>query len=267
MPACPEAESALKAGDLTAALTAVKNAIRKNPGDADLRFLLFQTVALAGDWEGASSHLVTYNELVSRQSPLPVLFNDVLGGEVQRKLVFSGELQPTIFGEPQEWLAFLVQALAHSVKGETEAASSLKAQALEQAPAAPGTLNGEPFAWLMDGDSRLGPVLEVIHHGKYYWMPQNRVRSLEMEPPTNIRDAIWTPTAITLTNGSSIHGFIPARYPGAASWTSDALKLGRATGWDAPAEGYYCGTGQRVLMTDAAEISWLDVRSLEFTQE
>ncbi len=267
MPVCPEAEAALKAGDLTAALAAVKNSIRKNPGDADLRFLLFQTVSLAGDWEAASSHLVTFNELVGRQSPLPVLFNDLLGGEVQRKLVFSGGLQPTVFGEPQEWMAFLVQALAHAISGDADAAVRLKARAMEAAPAASGSLNGEPFNWMMDGDSRLGPVFEVILHGQYYWVPQNRIKSLTMESPENVRDAIWTPAAITLANDSEVHGFLPARYPGAATWDRDALKLARATEWDSPAEGYYTGRGQRVLMTDAAEFSWLDIRELSFTAQ
>jgi protein involved in temperature-dependent protein secretion len=30
---------------------------------------------------------------------------------------------------------------------------------------------GNLFAWLADADVRLGPVLEAIVDGKYYWIP------------------------------------------------------------------------------------------------
>ncbi len=264
-PTCPEATAALKAGDLTAAIAAVKNAVRKNPGDPDLRFLLFQVIALAGDWDAASNHLVTYNELISRESPLPVLFNQLLEGEVQRLMVFTGELPPTVFGEPQPWIAYLIQALGHTRAGDHAAAAQLKAQAMEDAPAISGTINDIPFNWMMDGDSRFGPIIEAIIRGKYYWIPQDRIESLTTEAPSNIRDAVWVPANVMLTNGGNVHAFLPARYPGAHTWTEDALKLSRSTAWDEPHPGTYLGSGQRILMTDEDEISFLDIRQLSFT--
>ena len=37
-------------------------------------------------------------------------------------------------------------------------------------------MNGQPFDWIMDGDTRLGPVLELMMKGTYYWVPQQRVK-------------------------------------------------------------------------------------------
>ncbi len=260
----PEIESLLKSGDLAGALAAVKAAIRKAPTDSDLRFTLFQTLAAAGDWEGASNQLVAYTELTGRQSPLGHIFNDLIKAEVLRKLVFQGEKHPVIFGEPPEWLPLLVQAGVHFARGEWAAAMSLRSQALEAAPGVSGTVNGQAFQWMMDGDTRLGPVLELMMKGVYYWVPQQRVKEITFAEPSHLRDRVWVAVEITFETGGTSHGFMPVRYPGAPSWTDPGLQLARTTGWDSPAEGIYLGSGQRVLMTDSAEIPLLEVRSLTF---
>ena len=36
-------------------------------------------------------------------------------------------------------------------------------------PAAP--IDGKAFAWMADADMRLGPVLEAVINGRYYWVP------------------------------------------------------------------------------------------------
>lgn len=260
-----EIPTLLKAGQLSGALAATKAAIRKAPTDSDLRFMLFQVQSLMGDWEAASNQLVAYSELTGRQSPLPIVFNDLIQAEVRRKYVFLGEEAPTIFGEPPAWAPLLVQALAHSAKGEFDAAQALRAKAMDEAPAIAGTVNGQPFAWLMDGDSRFGTMFEAIINGQYYWVPQSRIRSVHLEPPAQARDAVWMAASMTLENGAEISAFLPSRYPGASGWSDELLKLSRSTAWLEPAPGFYTGQGQRVLMTDASEVSLLDLRELEFT--
>lgn len=259
-----EIQQQIKNGDLTAAIAATKAAIRKAPTDPELRFMLFQTLSLAADWEAASNQLVAYSELTGRQSPLPIVFNDVIHAEVRRKHVFLGQEAPTIFGEPPEWVSYLVQSLAQTAQGNHTDAIRLRSEALEQAPAVSGSINGTPFEWLMDGDSRMGTLFEAIINGQYYWVPQSRLRSVTLEEPTQARDAIWAAAELSLENDARISAFIPVRYPGAASWKSDLLKLSRETAWDSPAEGFYVGLGQRVLMTNDGEFPLLDIRQIEF---
>lgn len=260
-----EVEALLKTGDLTGALSAVKAAIRKSPTEADLRFTLFQMLSATGDWEGASNQLVAFSELTGRQSPLAIIFNDLIKAEVMRKLVFQGEKVPVIFGEPPPWVPLLVQACSHFAKGEYAAALTLRSQALEEAPGVSGTCNGSPFAWMMDGDTRFGPLLEIMMRGTYYWVPQHRVRELKFGEPSHLRDRVWAAAEITFETGGTTHGFMPVRYPAAHSWPDAAQQLARTTSWDEPADGIYLGRGQRVLMTDGAEISLLDVREITFT--
>ena len=56
--------------------------------------MLFQLLGLLADWEGASNQLVAYSELVGRQSPLPIIFNQVIQAEVRRNFQRFRELTP-----------------------------------------------------------------------------------------------------------------------------------------------------------------------------
>jgi type VI secretion system protein ImpE len=260
----PGIESLLKSGDLSGALAAVKAAIRKEPADPDLRFMLFQVLSATGDWEGASNQLVAFSELTARQSPLPIIFNDLIRAEVMRKLVFKGEQLPVIFGEPPDWVPLLVQACSHFAREEYDAALALRTQALEAAPAMAGSCNGKPFAWMMDGDSRLGPLLELMMKGTYYWVPQQRIREMTFAEPSHLRDRVWTAVEVTFETGGVSNAFMPVRYPGAHTWQDSERQLARSTAWDSPVEGVFLGSGQRVLMTPDAEIPLLEVREITF---
>lgn len=259
-----EVAQLLKSGDLLNARSVIKSSIRAAATDADLRFMLFQIQALIGEWESSADQLRAYYELTGRHSTLAFVFNEVLQGEVVRKRVFSGQESPVIFGEPPKWLCFWIKALAHSAKGEWDAAKTLRSKALEQVPPIAGSLNGRPFDWIMDGDSRVGPVIEVIIKGQYYWMPQSRLRRVSMPLPEQIRDAVWSPALMELETGATISAFVPVRYPGEANWKDDALRLARKTEWHQPSEGTYIGAGQRIFMTDSGENAFLEVRKLEF---
>ena len=159
----------------------------------------------------------------------------------------------------------LLQAAQLIGQDNFAAASELREQAFEEAPSVPGTVNGQPFEWLADADSRLGPVLEAYLDGKYYWIPLSRVRTMVMDAPKDLRDLVWLPAQFVWANGGEASGFIPTRYPGSESSPDSALKLSRKTEWLQPAEGVYLGLGQRLFATNETDYPVLDVRKIEFT--
>jgi type VI secretion system protein ImpE len=138
----------------------------------------------------------------------------------------------------------------------------LRSRALEEAPATPGTLNGAPFEWLADADSRLGPVLEVLLNGSYYWVPFARIRRIEFEKPEDARDLVWLPAQFTWSNDGQAMGLVPVRYPGSEQAGEDSLRLSRKTQWSELGEGAFAGLGQRVLTTSADELGLLEVRAI-----
>jgi type VI secretion system protein ImpE len=257
---------ALRRNNLPGALTELKSAIRRNPADQDLRFLLFDLLALDGDYEGASRQAVVAAGLQSGPDPMPLLLNSLAAGEVLRRLVFEGRVEPLILGEPYEWMAQAAAGIKSAAGGDWERAHTLALDAREQANACQGELNGSPFDWLMDGDSRLGPVLEVILDGKYYWIPQDRVKSLVTDPPSCLTHSLWLPASIALVSGADIYGFLPARYP-VTPETDIACRLGKTTSWFEPIPGFHLGSGQKVLMTETQDFALLDMRRLSFTTD
>jgi type VI secretion system protein ImpE len=110
---------------------------------------------------------------------------------------------------------------------------------------------------------RLGPVLEALMDGKYYWIPFDRLRGIVIEAPTDLRDLVWLPATLTFATGGENVALLPARYPGSEEVADDLVRMGRRTDWRDIGAETYVGLGQRMLTTDAGEFPLLDIRRIE----
>jgi type VI secretion system protein ImpE len=257
------AEQALKAGDAPAALKRLTEQVRAAPNDAKLRTFLFQLLCVLGQWDRALNQLAVAGELDAETLPMVQTYREAIQCETLRLQVFTGAKVPMLFGEPEPWIALLIEALLREGQGEADAGRLLRAQALEQAPASAGTIDGEPFDWIADADSRLGPTVEAVINGRYYWLPWNRLSVLELDPPQDLRDAIWMPAHFRFTNGGESVGLIPTRYPDTVLGGGDALSLSRRTEWQERGAELVVGLGQRLWATDRSEHALMDVRRVE----
>ncbi|MEL7131309.1 MAG: type VI secretion system accessory protein TagJ [Pseudomonadota bacterium] len=258
-----QAEDLLKAGDLDGALAALQDAVRGNAANASFRIFLFQLLCVRGEWSRAIAQLKVSAELDALATPMAQTYREGIICEVYREKVFAGEKDPLIFGEPQEWIALMVEALKANAAGKHAEAAETRARAFEAAPAAKGKIDGQPFEWIADADMRLGPLLEIIINGKYYWMPFTAIAKLECEAPADLRDAVWTPCTLTLVNGGDMVALIPSRYAGTVARGDDAERLARATSWVDLGADTFAGTGQRLLTTDLGDTAIMDLRLLE----
>src|SRR5581483_1021664 len=109
-------------------------------------------------WDRALTQLGVLQELDASALPMVHSYGAAIQCERFRAGVFRGERSPLLFGEPEPWMAEMVQATGLYAAGHLAQAAELRAVALEKAPATPGTLNDSRFEWLMDGDARLGPM-------------------------------------------------------------------------------------------------------------
>lgn len=257
------AEQLLREGKASLALEALQKRVKSNPSDAGERMFLFQLLAVLGQWERSANQLKVAGGLDAGLLILVELYRHAIEAEIVRAKVFSGEATPVLIGEPSAWTALLLESLRLSGGGSHEPAAELREQALEQATACAGTVNGEPFEWIADMDSRLGPCLELIVEGRYLWAPFDRVRSLKLEPPADLRDAVWGQAIVTWTNGGQSPALVPARYPLTES-DDDTIRLSRRTQWHEPVPGTYLGSGQRMLATNAGEYPLFEIRELSF---
>jgi type VI secretion system protein ImpE len=256
------AEESFRQGDLAACRALLQADVRRRPEDVRQRVFLVQVLMVLGEWERALTQLGVLKELDATTLPMVHSYGAAIQCERLRAAVFRGERSPLLFGEPEPWMAQMVQAVGLQAQGHGSEAAALRAGALEAAPATAGMLNGTPFEWLADADARLGPLLEVLLNGNYYWVPMHRVLEIRMEAPADIRDLVWLPAEFVWANGGEAVGFIPTRYPGSESSTDDAIRLARKTDW-VDTDGAI-GLGQRVLASDEAEVPLLELRSVTF---
>lgn len=256
------AEQRLREGNLAPALDELQKRVKANPADAKERLFLFQLLATLGQWDRAANQLKLSAELDSSLLILAQIYRQAIAAESVRSKVFAGAGSPVFMGEPASWAALLLESLKLSCTDRYEQANELREQALGDAPATSGTINGEAFEWIADADARFGPCLELIVDGKYVWAPFEKIRSLKMEAPSDLRDVIWMQAIVTWSNGGQTPALIPTRYPGSESADKDALKLSRLTEWREPAAGTYIGVGQRMLATDTGEYPLLEVREI-----
>ncbi|MBV8804509.1 MAG: hypothetical protein JO042_05670 [Sinobacteraceae bacterium] len=257
------AEDSFRQGNLADCLQALQGEVRRRPEDAAQRVFLVQVLMLLGQWDRALNQLGVLRELDASALPMVHSYGAAIQCERLRAGVFSGERSPLLFGEPEPWMAEMIQAVGLHAKGHVAEAAAARASALEQAPATPGSLNGTQFQWLMDGDARLGPLLEVNLQGGYYWVPLHRVSEIRIEPPSDIRDLVWIPAQFMWVNGGEAVGLIPTRYPGSEASEDNSIRLARRTDWVEAGENGSTGLGQRMLLTDEAEFPLLEVRSIK----
>ena len=258
------AEAALAAGDPAGALRTLQQQVRGNASDPKLRVFLFQLLCVLGQWQRALDQLKVCGDLDPGALAMVNTYRAAVQCEASREAVFAGQGTPHVFGPPAPWVALLAQALQLQAQSHPVQAAAARSQAFDEAPASSGQIDGQPFAWIADADSRLGPVLEIIINGRYGWLPMAHVRQLDIEPVVDLRDLVWAPAHVEFINGGDTVALLPARYAGTAASKDAALQMSRKTEWLTLAEGQFSGLGQRLLATDAADLGLLEVKRIVF---
>jgi type VI secretion system protein ImpE len=256
------ASDLFKAGQLQAALDAQTAEVRSHPADQARRLFLFELLCFAGEIDRARKQLDVLNYDLPELQAAVHLYREVLDSEKQRRGLFAGE-GPQFFGEPPEHLTLRWKAAEALRHGRPTDAVSLLDHAQSVTPSVSGHLNGTPFEQLRDADDLLAGVLEVFHKGRYFWVPFEQITTLAVSEPKFPRDLLYAPARLDLHDGSSGQVFLPTLYPGTHTHADEAMKLGRATDWNAVADGPVLGVGLHTYLVDEGESTLLEWRMLE----
>lgn len=261
------AEQSLRDGDPVTALALLQEVVRAHPADAKLRVFLFQLLCVLGQWERALNQLGVATGLDPAALAMAQTYGDAIRCEIIRAQVFEGKKSPVVFGVPEQWLALLIESLLVAGRGQPDESENLRGQAFEEAQAVSGDIDGQPFSWIADADSRLGPVLEAIINGRYYWVPFARLTKIVIEPPEDLRDMVWMPAHLQFENGGESVALIPTRYPGSETSEEGLIALARKTTWEQIGADAYRGFGQRIITTDLGELPLMEIRSINLEGE
>lgn len=260
-----DAQENLSTGNLEETLSQLQSIVRSEPSEVKHRVFLFQLLAVMGQWDRALTQLDVAGELDDSTLAMVATYRPALQCEGLRKDVFAGKRSPIVFGEPEQWIALLFEALKLSADGQYNQSHELRDQAFELAPASSGIISdpgGVSFNWIADADSRIGPMLEAIINGRYYWVPFNRIRTINIDAPEDMRDLVWMPAYFTWANGGETVGLIPTRYPGSETSNDNQILTAHKTIWQELDTDIYQGLGQRMFATDVGEYSLMDLREI-----
>lgn len=259
------AELSLKAGDPAGALAYLQEQVRARPSDAELRVFLFQLLCVLGQWERALNQLSVASSLDPGALAMAQMYGDAVRCEPVRHEVFEGKKSPMVLGQPDQWLAMLIESLLLAGQNRIAESNDVRARAFDAAPMTAGAIDGRPFEWIADADSRLGPVVEAVINGRYYWVPFARLTKIDLEAPEDLRDLVWMPAHLEFENGGESLALIPTRYTGSETAADMTLAMARKTLWSEEADDVHHGLGQRILTTDVEDVPLMDIRAITLT--
>jgi type VI secretion system protein ImpE len=254
----------LRYDSLQEAMEHVKENVRSRPADIHERWLLLQIACFMGEWNRALKQLQVCVQIDSEREQTAQVIRGLIRSEALRAEVLAGKNTPGyVIDQPPEWVAALLEALRAASRENIELADAMRTQALSEVPDSPGEIDGAPFAWISDSDTRLGPVCELVVAGRYRWCPFCELSRLRLHAPQGLLDLLWTRVDCTLRDGTVLQAYIPARYPDSENGT-DVIRLARETAWREQGTTGIIGLGQKTWMTDGGDHGLLDLREVSF---
>jgi type VI secretion system protein ImpE len=249
-------------GKLAAAIEAAGVEVRQSPTSAGARILLAELLLFARNLERVDSVLDAAGAADPALALVVAEFRQLLrAATARRQVILEGRL-PEFLGAPTEAQSSLLQALVSLRAGDVAGAAVATEAAERVRPQVAGAGAGIPFIDFRDADDLWSGTFEVLTTtGKYFWIPTERVVSLEFHPPKRPRDLLWRRCTMVVRDGPDGDVYVPALYDGAAA-ADDGIRLGRRTEWTetAPIQG----TGQRTFLIGDEGVAIQQLTTMEF---
>ncbi len=240
----------------------ISAAVRAQPLESSHRLAMAQLRLLRGEYSKALQQLQLACQFDADLMPEAQLIRMLVRSEQVREAVFAGKIMPDLLAVSPAWLENMI----NSFKESEGKAAAMRREALSEAPASKGVFgDSSPFEWIADGDERLGPVIEVMFGGSYYWIPFDMVVSLRVTPPQRAMDLVWAPVELELNGHPPRIAFMPSRYPLFPGEEYDETLLADAeTVWHQSSDGLWRGYGRRVWYVDGEPLGMFEAGRIMF---
>ncbi len=254
-----------QAGQLAEAIAAATGDVKKHPADINRRGFLCELLCFGGQLERVDKQL----ETITQQDPQAAvgisLFRQLVRAEIARQQFFDEGRVPEVVDQPSPVIELHLQASIALREGDRAKAAELLDAAEEQRAAVIGTCDDAPFDDFRDLDDLCAPIFEVLTStGKYYWIPVEKVESIEFRQPKRPRDLLWRPAQMIVRGGPDGEVYLPTIYPGTSKTGDDALSLGRATDWREAEGEPVRGVGLRTFLVGEEDKTILQIGKIDF---
>ena len=173
----------LKSGNLAAAIDATTAKVKSAPTDLDARWLLAELLVVSGQNDRADQQLDALMNLEPRASVTAVPVRQLLRAEAARRQFFEEGRVPELIDGADDAIRARLEAFVLLRAGDRAGAGRIVEQAEKDRPALAGQMGDRSFSDVRDLDDITAGVFEVLTHtGKYYWIPMNRVDSIDFVP-------------------------------------------------------------------------------------
>lgn len=262
------AKELYESGQLSAAITAALDEVKKDPSDTAKRSFLCELLCFTDNLERADKQL---DVLATQDADAMIgitLFRQLIRAEQSRRQFHQDGRVPEFLDLPNPVQKLHLEASILIRDGQPAEAMQLLNQAEEQRPKLRGTCDGKAFDDFRDLDDLTAAFFEVLtSNGKYYWIPFEQVESIEIHPPAHVRDLIWTRVHMVVREGPDGEVYLPILYAASSAEEDDQIRLGRATDWQGDEGEPVRGLGQRTFLIGEEDRPILSVKEIQFEQE
>jgi type VI secretion system protein ImpE len=258
----PEISGLLSEGALDAAVAAAAAAVSTRPQDQQMRVLLAELAALAGDLQRAETH-AKLAALLSPEDALGLgVFRQHLRGLFARNQWWENGAVPT-FPLGTTALDELALKLNVALFAKDGPSAHAALQALDDARGArPAVWNGAPVDDLRDLDDRLPHAIEAVTAGgSYLWLDMALIDEIIFQPIQRPFDLGYRRARVTLTDGGAADVLIPATYHGSAK---PEYLMARQTDFEELPGGLTTARGQRAFLAGDDMVGLLDAETILF---
>lgn len=264
----PSAKDYYEAGKLADAIAAMNEEVKKHPTDVNRRGFLCELLCFAGEIERIDKQLDTMGDQDPQAMMGIVLWRQLARAEMARQQFFTeGRVPEFLDGVPTEVMKLHMQASILVRDGKLADAQALLVEAEEKRPRVSGMCDGVAFDDFRDLDDLTSSFFEVLTStGKYYWVPVEKVESLDFKAPKRPRDLYWRQVHMVVRDeGPDGEVYMPVLYTGSdKKKDDDQIRLGRATDWVTAEGGPVRGLGQRTFLIGHEDKPVLSLKGVTF---
>jgi type VI secretion system protein ImpE len=258
------AATLFRAGKLDDAVAAAQAALRKAPTDLNARVLLGELLAFSGNLERADVVLDAASAIDPSTALVVAEFRQLIRADMARRQLFRDGRVPEFLSDPTETQRLQLAALVALRAGDLAEATKQASAAEAMRPRAAGQHGDAAFDDLRDADDLLAGSFEVLTTtGKYFWIPTERVLTLEFHAPKRPRDLLWRRASMSVDQGPDGDVYLPVVYATDETMT-DPQRLGRETDWREAPDTPVRGIGQRLFMVGEEALGIMDLGNIRF---